>query len=58
MDQAAKLFSAQNLDGVNAHLKIPCLVAGMAAVADSIDDMGLLRRVPSTFGSRLPSMRG
>ena len=30
MDQAAKLFSAQNLDVVNAPLKIPCLVAGMA----------------------------
>jgi hypothetical protein len=29
--------------GVNAHLKVPCLVAGMAAGADSIDDMGLLR---------------
>ena len=29
--------------GVNAHLKVPCLVAGMAAGADSIDDMDLLR---------------
>jgi hypothetical protein len=29
--------------GVNAHLKIPCLVAGMAAGADSIDDMGAPR---------------
>ena len=29
--------------GVNAHLKVACLVAGMAAGADSIDDMGLLR---------------
>ena len=29
--------------GVNAQLKIPCLVAGMAAGADSIDDMDLLR---------------
>jgi hypothetical protein len=29
--------------GVNAHLKIGCLVAGMTAGADSIDDMGLLR---------------
>src|ERR1700675_859008 len=28
--------------GVNAHLKVPCLVAGMAVGADSIDDMGLL----------------
>jgi hypothetical protein len=50
--------------GVNAHLKVPCLVAGMAAGADSIDDMGLLRhgamstlfggvRAPSTLGSHL-----
>ena len=29
--------------GVNAHLKVSCLVAGMAAGADSIDDMDLLR---------------
>ncbi len=29
--------------GVNAYLKVPCLVAGMAAGADSIDDMDLLR---------------
>jgi Transposase DDE domain group 1 len=52
--------------GVNAHLKIPCLVAGMAAGADSVDDMGLLRhgamtslfggvRAPSTLGSHLRS---
>jgi len=50
--------------GVNAHLKVPCLVAGMAAGADSIDDMGMLRhgamdrlfggiRAPSTLGSHL-----
>jgi Transposase DDE domain group 1 len=50
--------------GVNAHLKVPCLVAGMTAGADSIDDMGLLRhgamstlfggvRAPSTLGSHL-----
>jgi Transposase DDE domain group 1 len=52
--------------GVNAHLKIPCLVAGMAAGADSIDDMDVLRhgamaelfggvRAPSTLGSFLRS---
>src|SRR5215471_2861439 len=29
--------------GVNAPLKVTCLVAGMAAGADSIDDMDLLR---------------
>jgi hypothetical protein len=50
--------------GVNAHLKVPCLVAGMAAGADSIDDMAVLRhgamstlfggvRAPSTLGSHL-----
>ena len=50
--------------GVNGHLKVGCLVAGMAAGADSIDDMGLLRhgamaslfggvRAPSTLGSHL-----
>jgi hypothetical protein len=52
--------------GVNAQLKVPCLVAGMAAGADSIDDMNLLRhgampalfggiRAPSTLGSHLRS---
>src|SRR5580658_4983959 len=52
--------------GVNAELKIPCLVAGMAAGADSIKDMDLLRhgalpglfggiRAPSTLGSHLRS---
>jgi hypothetical protein len=52
--------------GVNPHLKIPCLVAGMAAGADSIDDMNVLRyaamtevfggiRAPSTLGSFLRS---
>jgi hypothetical protein len=29
--------------GVNPDLKVPCLVAGMAAGADSIDDMGAPR---------------
>jgi hypothetical protein len=52
--------------GVNPHLKVPCLVAGMIAGADSIDDMDLLRhgamgalfggvRAPSTLGSFLRS---
>jgi len=51
--------------GANAPLKVSCLVAGMAAGADSIDDTGLLRhgatgvlfsgvRAPSTLGSHLP----
>jgi Transposase DDE domain group 1 len=50
--------------GVNAAVKVGCLVAGMAAGADSIDDLGLLRhgamsvlfggiRAPSTLGSHL-----
>ncbi len=50
--------------GVNAHLKVPALVAGMIAGADSIDDMDLLRhgamrrlftgiRAPSTLGTFL-----
>src|SRR5277367_472192 len=50
--------------GVNAPVKVGCLVAGMAAGADSVDDMGLLRqgamdilfggvRAPSTLGSHL-----
>ena len=52
--------------GVNAAAKVGCMVAGMAAGADSIDDMGLLRhgamdalfggvRAPSTLGSHLRS---
>ena len=52
--------------GVNPALKIGCLVAGMVAGADSIDDTGLLRhgamprlfggiRAPSTLGSHLRS---
>jgi Transposase DDE domain group 1 len=50
--------------GANAGLKVACLAAGMAAGADSIDDMDLLRhgamekvfggvRAPSTLGSFL-----
>jgi hypothetical protein len=52
--------------GVNARLKVPALVAGMVAGADSIDDMDLLRhggmdrlftgiRAPSTLGTFLRS---
>ncbi len=52
--------------GVNAELKVGCLVAGMAAGADSIDDMDVLRhgamnalfegvRAPSTLGTFLRS---
>jgi hypothetical protein len=54
--------------GVNADLKVPCLVAGMAAGAGSVGDMDLLRhgampdlfggiRAPSTLGSHLRSYR-
>ena len=44
--------------GVNPHLKVACVVAGMAAGADSIDDMALLRHgaMPPLFGGvRAPS---
>lgn len=52
--------------GANAHLKVPALIAGMVAGADSIDDMDLLRHggmdrlftgihAPSTFGTFLRS---
>ena len=47
--------------GVNPHLKVGCLVAGMIAGADSIDDMGLLRHgaMPALFGGvRAPSTLG
>jgi DDE family transposase len=47
--------------GVNPHLKVPCLVAGMIGGADSIDDMGLLRHgaMPALFGGvRAPSTLG
>src|SRR2546429_1394540 len=47
--------------GVNAELKVPCLVAGMAAGADSIEDMDLLRHgaMPGLFGGvRAPSPLG
>ena len=46
--------------GVDA-AEIPCLVAGMAAGADSIDDMDLLRHgaMPDLFGGiRAPSTPG
>src|SRR5690625_2666534 len=50
----------------NVHLKVPALIGGMAAGADSIDDMDLLRhggmdrlfagvRAPSTLGTFLRS---
>jgi hypothetical protein len=65
-DLAGEHVTVSGPAGVNAHLKIPCLVAGMAAGADSIDDMDVLRhgamaevsggiRAPSTLGSFLRS---
>ncbi len=47
--------------GVNAHLKVSCLVAGMVAGADSIDDLDVLRHgaMPALFGGiRAPSTLG
>jgi hypothetical protein len=47
--------------GVNAPVKIACLTAGMAAGADSIEDMDLLRHgaMPALFGGiRAPSTLG
>ena len=47
--------------GVNAQVKVPCLVGGMAAGADSIDDMDVLRHgaMPVLFGGiRAPSTLG
>src|SRR5947209_16904209 len=47
--------------GVYPEVKVGCLVAGMAAGADSIDDMGLLRHgaMPELFGGvRAPSALG
>jgi hypothetical protein len=52
--------------GVNPQVKLPCLVAGMIAEADRIDDMGVVRhgampvlcggiRAPSTLRSFLRS---
>ena len=65
-DLAGEHVTIASPAGVNPHLKVPCLVAGMAAGADSIDDMDLLRhgamtelfggiRAPSTLGSHLRS---
>ena len=65
-DLAGEHVTITSPAGVNPDLKIPCLVAGMAAGADSIDDMDVLRhgamtevfggiRAPSTLGSFLRS---
>jgi hypothetical protein len=65
-DLVSEHLSIGGLCGVNAHLKVGCLIAGMAAGADSIDDLDVLRhgamgelfsgiRAPSTLGSFLRS---
>ena len=63
-DLVSATLTLKATGGVNAHLKVPALVAGMVAGADSIDDMDLLRhggmgrlftgvRAPSTLGTFL-----
>ncbi len=62
----ADKLTVANSRGVNAAVKVPALVAGMVAGADSIEDMDLLRhggmdrlfdavRAPSTLGTFLRS---
>ena len=53
-DLVAELVTPDRECGVNAHLKVPCLAAGMAAGADSIDDMDLFRHgaMDVLFGGR------
>ena len=63
-DLVADTLTCKAEGGANAHLKVPALVAGMVAGADSIDDMDVLRhggmdrlftgiRAPSTLGTFL-----
>jgi len=63
-DLVADTLTLKAIGGVNAHLKVPALVAGMVAGADIIDDMDVLRhggmgrlftgvRAPSTLGTFL-----
>ena len=65
-DLVSSTLTLRAIGGVNADLKVPALVAGMVAGADSIDDMDLLRhgamkrlfggvRAPSTLGTFLRS---
>src|SRR5450631_669658 len=65
-DLVSSTLTLKAVGGVNAHLKVPALVAGMVAGADSFDDMDLLRhggmgrlftgvRAPSTLGTFLRS---
>ena len=60
-DRAAEHVRIARPCGVNAPVKIACLAAGMAAGADSIEDMDLLRHgaMPDLFGGiRAPSTLG
>jgi hypothetical protein len=60
-DLAAEHVRISRPCGVNAQVKIGCLVAGMTAGADSIGDMDLLRHgaLPGLFGGlRAPSTLG
>jgi hypothetical protein len=60
-DLAGKHVRIARPCGVNAQVKIGCLVAGMIAGADSIEDMGVLRHgaLPDLFGGlRAPSTLG
>jgi hypothetical protein len=63
-DLVAGTLTLKAKGGVNAHVKVPGVVAGMIAGADSITDLGLLRhggmgrlftgiRAPSTMGTFL-----
>ena len=56
-DLVADALTLKAKGGVNAHVKVPTLVAGMVAGADSIDDMDLFNgvRAPSTLGTFLRS---
>jgi hypothetical protein len=65
-DLVADKLTLKDPGGVNAQVKVPALVAGMVAGADSIEDMDLLRhggmdrlftgiRAPSTLGTFLRS---
>jgi hypothetical protein len=63
-DLVARTLTLKAEGGVNAHLKVPALVAGMVVGCDSINDMDVLRhggmgrlftgvRAPSTLGTFL-----
>ena len=65
-DLVAERLTLPAKGGVNAHVKVSALIAGMVAGADSIDDMDLLTRggmdrlfggvrAPSTLGTFLPA---